>query len=391
MRHAPRALMRIGLIAPPLLALPPVGYAGIERIVSTLATHLHGRGHDLTVFAPGDSELPCEVVPIVPAALWSSGFRGDASAYVAIGVALAWAQSARFDIIHSHVETNGFLLARHCSTAVLTTMHGRLDGSGVPELLEVFNEIPLVAISDSQRRWSPSANWLATVHHGLDFHETPHSDDPGSYLLFVGRVAYEKGISEAIRLARMTGLRLVAAAKVRQSDEEALYREWIVPAAKEGIVDWRGEVDGHERDRLMAGALATLMLGASPEPFGLVAIESMATGTPVIARRAGALTETVDHGSTGFLVDDLQEAQLAVSRASSLDRRRIRAYARGRFSAEIMTDAYERLYDAVTSGARPSGLRPIRMGEKRARMNAARGADIMRSSGPSTLAREVPG
>ena len=381
--------MRIALIAPPLLGLPPVGYAGIERVVSTLAVQLHARGHEVTAFAPGDSDLPCEVVPIVPVGLWSSGLGGDEAAYVARGAELAWAQSARFDIIHSHVETHGFLLARHCSTPVLTTLHGRLDGSGVPELLEMFNEIPLVAISDSQRRWSPSANWLATVHHGLDFHSTGSSDDPGSYLLFVGRVADEKGIAEAIELARMTGRRLVAAAKVRQADEVALYRDLIIPAVDDGIVDWRGEVEGHERDRLMAGALATLMLGASPEPFGLVAIESMATGTPVIARRVGALTETVSHGNTGFLVDDLQEAELAVCRASSLDRRRIRAYARGRFSAEVMTDAYEHLYDTVISDVQASSRRPLAAGPSRApRLSAEPEASSSGTLARAALARQ---
>src|ERR671910_170276 len=143
--------MRIALIAPPLLALPPVRYAGIERVVSTLVEQLHRRGHELTVFAPGDSRLPCEVVPVVPAGLWSRGSGGDPSAFISLAVALAWEQSARFDIIHSHVETQGFPMAQHCPTRVLTTLHGRLDGPGIPELLETFDEIPLVAISDSQR------------------------------------------------------------------------------------------------------------------------------------------------------------------------------------------------------------------------------------------------
>jgi glycosyltransferase involved in cell wall biosynthesis len=347
MQHASCGCMRIALIAPPLLPLPPVAYAGIERVITALAEQLHGRGHVVSVFAPGDSSLRCEVVPTVPAALWPAGYRGDAAAYLARSVALAWDQSARFDVIHSHVETNGFLLARYCSTPVLTTLHGRLDGDGIPELLDLFSDIPLVAISNSQRRWSPNANWLATVHHGLDFSTTPFSDQPGSYLLFVGRIAPEKGVTEAIEVARLAGLKLVAAAKVHRPEEVRFYQEVIVPAVNQGIVDWRGEVDEPERDRLMAGALATLMLGASPEPFGLVAIESMATGTPVIARRAGALTETVVHGSTGFLVDDQQEATLAVARAATVNRGRLRAYARGRFSADVMTDAYEHLYQAL--------------------------------------------
>jgi glycosyltransferase involved in cell wall biosynthesis len=228
------------------------------------------------------------------------------------------------------------------------------------------------------------------VHHGLDFHQTPHSKDPGTYLLFVGRISHEKGISEAIQLARTTSSRLVAAAKVRQPDEEDLFRELIVPAVEEGIVDWRGEVDGHERDRLMSGALATLMLGAAPEPFGLVAIESMATGTPVIARRAGALTEIVEHGATGFLVDDLREAELAVRRASSLDRQHVWTRARGRFSVDVMTKAYERVYEVATSEALPSGPRPIPIGGGGAPVTAAWDGDLT-IVGPSTLAAKEPG
>ena len=160
------------------------------------------------------------------------------------------------------------------------------------------------------------------IHHGLDFTDTPSRDEPGDYLLVVGRVSPEKGIAEAIQLARRTGHQLVIAAKVREQDEQDLFDAVVKPAIESGTVDWRGEVDGPERDRLMAGALATLMLGGWPEPFGLVAVESMATGTPVIARRAGGYTETVEHGVNGFLVDDVEEARLAVERIRDLSRAR---------------------------------------------------------------------
>jgi glycosyltransferase involved in cell wall biosynthesis len=339
--------LRIGLIAPPVLPLPPPAYAGTERIVSALALGLHARGHQVTVFASGDSELPCEVVPVVARALWHEGLSGDMSTYFQLAAARAWDELDRFDVVHSHVDTAGFFLARHAPIPVLTTLHRRLDVGGVADLVDAFSTIPLVAISDSQRRWNPNANWVATIHHGLDFAATPSRDRAGDYLLLVGRLTPEKGIAEAIELARRAKRRLVIAAKAHEPSERALFEEVVRPAIDAGVVDWRGEVDPASRDRLMVGALATLMLGAWPEPFGLVAVESMATGTPVIARRAGAYTETIEHGVTGYLVDDLDEALLAVNRTPRLDRARVRTITRQRFGLERMLDAYEQVYRSL--------------------------------------------
>ncbi len=344
--------LRIGLVAPPLVRIPPKGYAGTERIVAALALSLHERGHEVTVFAAGDSDLPCEVVPVVPHSLWGRGLRGDTSAYLEMSVVKAWEQCDRFDIIHSHVEQAGFLMARHCPTPVLSTLHKRVDAGGVAELIDLMPDVPLVAISDSQRRWNPKADWVATIHHGLDFSATPTSNRGGEDLLLIGRISPDKGVAEAIEVARRTGRRLVMAAKAHEDDERAMFDAVVKPAIEAGIVDWRGEVDGEERDRLMAGSLVTLMLGAWPEPFGLVAIESMATGTPVIARRAGGVTETVEHGVTGFLVDDVGEAVLAVARLETLRRDRIAAYARGRFSSDRMTTLYEQAYATLIRRAR---------------------------------------
>ena len=343
--------MRIGLIAPPVVSLPPPTYAGTERIVTSLALGLHARGHQVTVFTTGDSDLPCEVVPVVPRALWREGMTGDLGVYFQMAVARAWDEAERFDIIHSHVETQGFLFAEHAPVPVLTTLHGRLDVAGATQYIDAMPSIPLVAISDSQRRWNPDANWLATIHHGIDFTTTPIGGRPGDYLLFVGRVTREKGVDFAVELARRTRRRLVIAAKVHEGEEQALFQTVVRPAIEEGIVDWRGEVDTATRDQLMVKALATVMLGAWPEPFGLVAIESMATGTPVIARRAGGLTETIDHGVTGFLVDDLDEAALAVTRVGALDRVEIAAKTRERFSADRMVDAYESVYRRLITPA----------------------------------------
>jgi glycosyltransferase involved in cell wall biosynthesis len=336
--------MRIGIIAPPVVPLPPTTYAGTERIVASLAIGLHERGHRVTVFASGDSDLPCEVVPVVPRALWTEGYTGEVPVYLEMAVARAWDEIDRFDVVHSHVETEGFLLARHASVPVVTTLHRRLDINGVADYIDALPMIPLVAISDSQRRWNPNANWVATVHHGLDFARTPSSSRPGDYLLVVGRVSPEKGIAEAIELATRTGIRLVVAAKIREPGEHEMFEGVIRPAIDAGIVDWRGEIDTVERDRLMAGALTTLMLGGWPEPFGLVAIESMATGTPVIGRRAGGLTEIIEHGVSGYLVDDVTEAEFAVKRVATLDRDGISSTTRQRFSVERMVEDYEAVY-----------------------------------------------
>jgi glycosyltransferase involved in cell wall biosynthesis len=233
----------------------------------------------------------------------------------------------------------------------VTTLHGRLDGLGHPALLDEFCDVPLVAISDSQRRWSPRANWVATIHHGLDLAGAPYRPTPGGYLAFIGRIAPEKGIVDAIALARATGLVLRVGAKVYDDRERELFDRAVAPAIEDGVVEYLGEVGPRERDELYAGAQATVMLGAWPEPFGLVAIESMATGTPVIARRAGALPEIIQHGRTGFLVDDLQEAVLAVERAGTLDRQLVRQTVLSAFSVERMLDDYERVYRAL---ARPS-------------------------------------
>lgn len=373
--------LRIALVAPPFLPVPPPGYAGTERVVATLAQALHARGHRVTVFCSGDSELPCEIVPVVDEAIWRQGARGWQPAWVELTVARAWQEAERFDVIHSHVETSGFLMARYCSTPVLTTLHGRLDTEGAAEVIDHFAEIPLVAISDSQRRWNHGANWIATIHHGIDFSSTPVGDSPGDYLLFVGRITPEKGVSEAIEIARRTRIRLVMAAKVHERDEQRLFDDVVKPAINDGTVDWRGEISGDVRDQLMARALATLMIGSWPEPFGLVAVELMATGTPVIARRAGACTETVLHARTGFLVDDVNEAVLAVARVTDLNRRKIAAVARKRFSVERMVDQYEAAYQRVLRVGADASL----AGAHRLRSIDGAGGPTQTASSPAAL------
>ena len=277
---------------------------------------------------------------------------GDPTPYIEVTIERAWSVAHRFDVIHSHLDTLSFSFARHSPVPVLHTLHGRLDLPGVPELLDEFQDIPLVAISESQRRWWPQNNWVATVHHGLPLEGAPFSDRAGDYLAFVGRISPEKGVEAAIELARSVQLPLRMAAKVHEDEEKRLFAEVVAPAIEDGVVVFEGELATPQRDELLAGALATVLLGAWPEPFGLVAIESMATGTPVIARRAGALPEIVDHGLTGFLVDDVHEARFAVREVANVDRTLVRRTVLERFSAERMVDEYESAYRLLAAPGR---------------------------------------
>lgn len=349
--------LRIGLISGPMVAIPPPAYAGTERIVAVLINELTRRGHQVTLIGPADSRVDCELVPTIDQALWSSGMSGDLTPYIEVTIERAWSVAQRFDVIHSHLDTMSFSFARHSPVPVLHTLHGRLDMPGVPELLDEFRDIPLVAISESQRRWWPKNNWVAMVHHGLPLENAPFSERPGDYLAFVGRVTEEKGVTAAIELARSVQLPLRMAAKVHEDDEKRLFAEVVAPAIAEGVVIFEGELATPERDTLLAGALATVMLGAWPEPFGLVAIESMATGTPVIGRRAGALPEIVEHGFTGFLVDDLHEARFGVRGVATLDRAAVRRTTLERFSVRRMVDEYEAVYQAMATNTLSTGSR----------------------------------
>jgi glycosyltransferase involved in cell wall biosynthesis len=340
--HRSRSL-DIAIVAPPVLRIPPERYAGTERVVAALADGLVARGHHVTLFASGDSTAGSETVAVIPRAAWSGRSSGDTSTFGMLSAVSALEQADRFDLIHSHVDVASLPLARGARVPVLTTFHARLDLPGIYESVRAFGSAPLVAISQSQRRWHPDANWVATIPHGLPLQAMPFGSRPGAYLAVVGRATPEKGIAEAIEVATAMSIPLRIAAKALEPAELAYVETYIRPALSDTI-QYHGELGPDERDPLLAGAMATLMLGAWPEPFGLVAIESLATGTPVIARRAGALPEIVEHGVDGYLVDDLSEAKLAVTLVANLDRKRIRERALERFDVERMVTDYERLY-----------------------------------------------
>jgi glycosyltransferase involved in cell wall biosynthesis len=347
MMTEPSRPMRIALLAGPMVPVPPVAYGGTERVVAALTTELRRLGHDVTVFASGDSSVDARLRPVIERALWRTGYRGDVSAHMLRAVARCWAEADQFDIVHSHVESFGFPFARHAPVPVVTTLHGRLDVAGMPELLDEFDDIPLVAISESQKRWAAAANWVGVVPNGLPLEQMPTSHDVGDNLVFVGRIAPEKGVAEAIELARRVGVRLRMAAKVHDRTEQEHFEQVVRPAVAGGDVEFLGELPPSARDPLIASSRATLMLGAWPEPFGLVAIESLATGTPVIARRAGALPEIIEHGTDGYLVDDLDEAEHAFRLLDRLDRSLIRRRAIERFSAARMASGYAAIYRSL--------------------------------------------
>jgi glycosyltransferase involved in cell wall biosynthesis len=357
--------LRVAVLAPPLVPVPPPRYGGLERVVALLADGLHERGHEVTVFAAGDSTIAGRLVPVVPRALWEIGFSGDVRPYIRRVAEMALARASGFDVIHSHLEQHGFALARRSRVPVVSTMHGRLDEGPAAEALRYERDMALIAVSHSQRRWQPEHNWLATIHNAI-LPATAVGDGAGGYLCFVGRVTPEKGIADAIELARRVGLPLRLAAKVYDAGERAHYVQVVEPAIRDGVVEFVGELGREERDALYAGALATVMLGEWPEPFGLVAAESLAVGTPVIARRAGALVEIVRPGIDGYIVDSVAGAVAALGRVGALDRAVIRAGTVRRFSAERMVRQYEAAYHRLLALAELDARRatppPFRLG-----------------------------
>jgi glycosyltransferase involved in cell wall biosynthesis len=340
--------MKIALVAPPLLPVPPLRYGGVERIVSVLAEGLAQRGHDVTLFAPGDSRFSGRLIATVPAGLWNEGFAPDPSEHYQRTIDLVLSMATDFDLIHCHLDFQGFDLADRSPIAVVSTLHGRTDADPLAGAIRSHTAARLIAISDAQRRFVPEGNWIATIYHGLDFGDTPdYSTSPSAgdgYLAFVGRHSADKGIAETIQLARLSGRTLRVAAKALAPGEVAIHDALVVPAVSDGIVEFMGELEETERDRLMGEALATVMLSKWPEPFGLVAIESLALGTPLIASRSGALPEIVVDGSDGFVVDDPSSGAAAVARVAGLDRARIRQRTLERFAAARMIDDYERVF-----------------------------------------------
>ena len=337
--------------------VPPPAYGGTERVVHGLVTELHRRGHEVTTFASGDSTVPGHLVATVPAALRPQGFGGDASPYVHLTMRAVLEAADRFDLIHAHLEWASLLLARVAPIPVVTTFHGRLDQ---PWAVEMLTDPPpgLVAISRNQADTHPAVPWAGIVHNGLRLEAAPFERRRGDALCFVGRISPVKGAVEAIEIAKATGRPLRIAAKAGPTPEERAYHDEVFQpalAAAGPSVEYLGELAQADRDRLFAESYATLMPGSWPEPFGLVAIESLACGTPVIARRVGALPEIIREGMDGFFGDDATAMAFKVDRVAGLDRVAIRDAVLDRFSVERMTDGYLAVYrDMIDRHGRPA-------------------------------------
>jgi glycosyltransferase involved in cell wall biosynthesis len=337
--------LRIAQVAPPLERVPPAAYGGTERVVDELTRQLVDRGHEVTVFASGDSDVAGRLVPTVDRALRPAGIESDASGWFATTVKMVIDQAAEFDVIHSHLEWWSIPLARLSPVPAVATFHGRLD---LPWADRLLGDAPdgMVAISRHQASTHPDVPWTI-IHNGLTLDRAPFVEQPGDAFCFVGRVDAEKGIIEAIDIALRAGRHLRIAAKVgnlaRQRDYyESVFRPALQRAGRS--VEYLGELQPAERDQLFAESYATLMPGAWPEPFGLVSIESLACGTPVLARRVGALPEIIREGVDGFFGDDAVAMAFFADRLGALDRREIRERVIERFSAARMADRYEELY-----------------------------------------------
>ncbi|MEJ2032179.1 MAG: glycosyltransferase family 4 protein [Deltaproteobacteria bacterium] len=342
--------MRIAQIAPLYESVPPRHYGGTERIVYILTEELVRQGHEVTLFASGDSRTSARLVPVCDRALRLDDRCCDPLAFHFLMMEAVVRRRAKFDIIHSHIDALGFIIGRRTGLPLVGTLHGRLDLWEHQKIFREYAEMPLISISDAQRFPLPWANWLTTVYHGLPENLYSCNEKGGDYLVYVGRIAPEKRVDAAVHIAIQAGIPLRIAAKVDKVDRD-YFEENIRPLLAHPLVEYLGEVDDREKAELLGGALAFLHPVDWPEPFGLAMIEAMACGTPVIARRRGSVPEVVDHGLTGFIFERDEEAVAHLHRSVPFfSRRRCREHFERRFSARRMAASYLAAYQAVLAG-----------------------------------------
>jgi glycosyltransferase involved in cell wall biosynthesis len=342
--------MRIAQVAPLFESVPPRMYGGTERVVSYLTEDLVRQGHDVTLFASGDSETSARLVAGCPQALWQEpGCRDTLPHHVQL-VELVAREADRFDVIHFHLDYVHFPAVSRLPCPSVTTLHGRLYPPDEERLFDVYPKVPLVSISDAQRQPIPRANWQATVYHGMPLDTHTFCERPGSYLAFLGRVSPEKGLDKAVEIAGLAGIPLRVAAKI-YPEERPYYEQVIEPLFQASRwVEFVGEVGGRSKDTFLGGARALLFPIDWAEPFGLVMIESMACGTPVIAFRRGSVPEVMTEGVTGFVVDDVPAAVEAVRATAALDRRACRQAFVERFGVTRMASDYQAVYRRLKLG-----------------------------------------
>ena len=347
--------MRIAIAAPLIESVPPPLYGGTERVISVLTEELVRRGHDVTLFASGDSRTSARLFPCVERGLRLDEAVHDQVAYALIEMGEIYARAADFDVVHNHNDYLAFSFSRFAATPTVTTTHGRLDLPEVQRIYGYYAEQRLVSISHDQRTSLPASNWVGTVPNAIDLASYRFRPDPGDYLVFLGRISPEKRPDRAIEIARDVGMRLIIAAKVDPTDRP-YYEHAIAPliARNRGLVEYIGEVDQRGKDELLGGAYAYLFPIDWPEPFGLTMAEAMATGTPVVAFQTGSAAEVVIDGVTGFVCDTLVGMVQSIPRVAELDRSACRAHVERNFSPAVMATGYERVYAAVVEqGAEP--------------------------------------
>jgi len=342
--------MKIAQVAPLYESVPPHGYGGTERVVSYLTEELVRQGEEVTLFASGDSKTSAKLVPCCDRALRLNPSVKDTLPYHIIMLEEVRKRADQFDLLHFHIDFLHAPMVRQLAARTLTTQHGRLDLPDLAPFYGVFRELPLVSISNNQRRYLPHANWVGSVHHGLPRDLLPFKPRPGGgYLAFLGRISPEKGPNRAIEIAARAGMPLKIAAKVDRVDQ-AYWDEFIHPMVKaHPNVEFIGEIDEHEKAAFLGDAAALLFPIDWPEPFGLVMIEAMACGTPVIALRRGSVPEIVEEGVSGFVVDTVEQATAAVRRIPNLDRAKVRNAFERRFTAERMTRGYLEIYRGLAT------------------------------------------
>ncbi len=345
--------LRIAMLAPLVESIPPTLYGGTERVVSLLTEELVRRGHEVTLFASGDSRTAATLFAVSPKGLRLDEAIKDYAAYTLVALGEAYARAADFDLIHNHNDYLAFPMARLVETPTVTTTHGRLDLEEVRRFYRLFPEQAMVSISHDQQTWLPEANWVGAVSNGIAIEHFRSRQTPGDYLVFLGRISPEKRPDRAIEIARDVGMRLVIAAKVDAVDQE-YYDHAIAPqiAANRDLIEFVGEVDDDGKDALLGNAYAYLFPIDWPEPFGLTMAEAMATGTPVIASRNGSVPEIVVDGVTGFVCSTIREMIEAVPKVASLDRAACRAHVEHRFTPAAMADGYEAIYRTLLAGNR---------------------------------------
>jgi glycosyltransferase involved in cell wall biosynthesis len=340
--------MKIAQLSPLWESVPPQLYGGTERIVSYLTEELVRQGHEVTLFASGDSKTAAQLSPCCSRSLrlQDNGLiNRDAPLILMLERALG-AASGQYDIVHSHLDFLSFPLSRRAHAPVVTTMHGRLDLPELVPIFEEFAEMPVVSISDAQRTPLPGANWSGTVYHGIPKNLYSYHSGSGSYLAFLGRISPEKCPDHAIEIAKRVGMPLRIAAKVDPADRD-YFNQKIERLLEHPLIEYVGEITDAEKTDFLGDAAALVCPYDWPEPFGLVLIEALACGTPVLAYRRGSIPEIIDHGVTGFVCDNLNEIVQSVSALPLIDRKQCREVFERRFTVERMVQDYLNLYERV--------------------------------------------